>query len=90
VELASKEKQLKKVENGKDNIRAKQLRKLMLAWGFTCREKDDGYTFKHEALKTRKIVNVAIPHRSGDKVLVCYVDECLDAIDMVSSEEKKI
>jgi hypothetical protein len=87
--MASKERQLKKIENGKTNVRAKQLRKLMLAWGFACREKVDGYIFTHEALKTRKIVNIAKPHSSGDKVHVCYVDECLDAIDMLPSEEKE-
>lgn len=87
--MASKEKQLKKIVDGKDNVRAKQLRKLMLAWGFTCREKDDGYVFKHELLRAKKIVNVAKPHKSGDKVLVCYVDECLDAIDMITTEENE-
>jgi hypothetical protein len=88
--MPSKEKLLKKIENGKSNVRAKDLRKLMLAWGFSCREKDDGYVFKHEVLKTRKMpVNIAKPHSGGDKVLVCYVDECLDAIEMLNSEEKE-
>lgn len=87
--MASKEKQLKKIEDGKNNVRIKELLKLMAAWDFTSKEKVDGYMFKHESLKAEKIVNVAKPHSGGDKVLVCYVDECLEAIDMVRAKEKK-
>lgn len=85
--MSSKKKLLEKLRSRKKNIRCNELLSLMKAFGFTWREKTDGYIFKHELLQTTKLVNVAKPHRQGDKVLVCYIDECLEAIEMVEDKE---
>lgn len=85
--MASKDKLLRKIRNGKRNVRMRDLLNLMQAFDFAVVDKIDGYIFKHSLLKTDAMVNVAKPHRAGDKVLVVYVDQCLEAIELLQERE---
>lgn len=80
--MPNKEKLLKTVVAGRNNVRIDDLVALMTSWEFSNRRNDHAYMFQHPLLRG-VTVTAAIPHGRENKVLKRYVDNCVDAIEQV-------
>lgn len=85
--MPTKEKLLKKIENGPRNVRFDDLIKLMRAYGFSSTKSKDGFFVKHDKILRR--MNIPKPHGRENKVHKPYVDQCLVAISELQDIEKK-
>jgi hypothetical protein len=87
--MSRRQKLLKKIAEGRDNVRIEDLVTLMTDFGFAVRLGKRGghiYLFQHPLLVGRTIT-VANPHGQGKKVLRVYVDNCLNAIEGLDVKE---
>jgi hypothetical protein len=75
------DKLLKKVQDGRSNVRIYELVKLMESYGFKWKRTKHGYMFIHDKLKNVTLPHVPIPHGRENKILRRYIDMCLLAID---------
>ena len=89
--MSKKEKLLKKVQGAPNKVREKLLLSLMTAFGFYTRTKKTkhGLFFKHDKLKGRHLPHVAIPTSGNKDIKKPYIDECLDAIELLTSIEEE-
>lgn len=87
--MSQKEKLYEKVKSGPKNVTIDEIRALMSLYGFTYRKTRHGYFFKHEKLKDIILPTVPKPHGRENKVLANYVNRCLAAIELLSSEWKE-
>lgn len=86
--MSKKEDLLARIRAGKKNVKIEHILKLMTSYGFTCKDTRHGYLFFHEKLKGIIMPHVSRPHGRENKVLVKYVDECLNAIEQLLELEK--
>ena len=86
--MSDRERLLEEVTAGPRNVRFALLVKLMRSWNFNDRimsKGGHGVVFQHRQY-IRIRVTSAHPHGS-QKVRLCYVKDCLDAIDWVKQME---
>jgi hypothetical protein len=79
---------LEEIASTRRNVRLQALARLMELWGFeqrTMRRGGHGAMFTHRVY-TQIIVTAARP-KAGQTVKVCYITECLRAIDRVQDME---
>lgn len=79
--MADKYKLLKKIREGKKNVRATDLKRLMESFGFSCRRTKHKVIYSHPKISIRPSV---VEHREKGqekKIHECYVKNCLNAID---------
>lgn len=80
--MSDKYKLLEKIRSGPRNVKPNKLKKLMRLWGFIPKDTKDGALYYHPQLPV-EIIRV-VYHREGsqeNKVLECYVKNCIKAID---------
>ena len=86
--MSDRERLLEEIAAGQRNVRFGELLKLMDHWGFDARTMQrggHGVVFQHRSYR-RIRVTIARP-KGGQKMKVCYVKDCMDAIDWVSEME---
>jgi hypothetical protein len=86
--MSKQEKLLEKVKNGRSSTTIDDLLTLMGYYGFTWRTTGHGYFLKHEKLKNIILPHVSKPHGRENKVRKSYVDDCLNAIELLESLER--
>ncbi len=75
------EKLLKKIRDGRSNVRIEDLARLMESYGFSVRRTTHGYLFSHHDLTGVTMPHVPISHGREKKVLRHYVGMCILGID---------
>jgi len=89
--MPDKYKLLEKIRQSRRNVRANDLRKLMIDFGFEPKKTKHTTLYIHTIQKDIRPVAVAEHKESGqeNKIFECYVKNCLKAIDELLLIEKE-
>ena len=80
---------LDEIRSRKNNVRANELKKLMSLFGFTYRNARHCIIYKHTKYPFLRVTVTEHKEKGQEnRILKCYVKNCINAIDELSSMEK--
>ncbi len=75
------------MKDGPKSVTIDDLLTVMCGFGFSERRTSDSYYFYHERLVGKKLPRAAIPHGGERKVKKPYIDDCVEAIELLLAQD---